>query len=874
MSNYFGDSRFTQEMEYEQEQAFESPFATHQEYESPFRRTFDVPGVGAELSPFREEYVRLRSSLDDGEFTEHLYEVAAELEDYLSQQPMYETVAGEDLLPQATLFATGYFAPLIRATDEMIDTVARRFSGTQMEDHSEMEVERFFNELEFDHSELSPAQENLFGGLFNKVKGLVKKGIDLAKKGISAVGKLLPINIVLNKLKAVVKPLLDKVLRFAMGKLPKKFQPFAQMLAKKMLGIDVPIPGAPAPAPGGSETEGEVTGETVAAELPATGELESVQTELDTHLAQLVFSPNEMEAEQLLGEYEASSAELQSQQGAEPGLAAIPSMGAAREQLVRDLEALAPGESAEAAIERFLPGPLMALTPIFKLASAIIGKQKIVNFLAGLLADLVGNFIPKEMARPLATSIVETGLGVLGFETEEAGRTGLAYEAIASTIQETMERMAGELDETSLEDREALTAQLLEAFEVAASHHFPASYLREGLRSGATAGVWILKPRGYRHAYKKYSRVFDIVIDPQCAHRILSFRSLPLAHFLRDKLGLDPDAPIHARVHLYEAIDGTRLSHISKHEHLRGLGTTGGHDYIMLHPLTRDAATLLLKEPFMGRDLPAHYLHRRHQIALGQRFYELEIAGSRVRTATTDNKQHHHHKHVHGKGHPHQRPARSADVQGVLDFTTGEIRLDYYFSEEDSKSIVEKLNANDFAAAASGVRYSVKHVLRQVLLRHVGSKVKVVHEAMPELYLDHYQAQDEYRRGGGQGGGGFHGGGHHGGHHHHHHKVALDPGHVMLVGLIRKLIGRIAHSSYDSIVELFKTRSEEFKKAQAEQKDGVTIKLSWKNIAGLAAFRVLIGQIRTKQPVGDLSAIHLPEIPKPAIVVVAGKNFQ
>lgn len=863
--NPFADSRFAREMEFEQEQ--ESPF-TAREWESPFRRTYEVPTAAEAVSPFREEYVRLRAGLDDHEFTDSLYEMASELEDYLSQQPMYETVAGEDLLPQATLYSTGYFAPLVRATDDMIDRVHRRFSGAQLEDHSEAEIDRFFSEMEFDHSELSPAQEQFFGGLFNKVKSLVKKGVDLAKKGISAVGKILPIGFILNKLKGVVKPLLDKVLRYAMGKLPKKFQPFAQMLAKKMLGIDIPLPGE-VPGVSSEQESGEAEGENeFPASAPATGELESIQTELDTHLAQLVFSPGEMEAEQVLGEYETSSETLQGQQLAEPGLSAIPSPGAAREQLIRDLENLAPGESPAGAIEHFLPGPLMALQPIFKLASAVIGKQRIVGFLAGILADLVGSFIPKEIAKPLATSIVDTGLGVLGFETEEAGRPNLAYEAIANTIQETVERIAGELDETSLNDKEALTAQLLEAFEIAASHHFPAMYLREGLR-GTANGVWILKPR-HRHGYKKYSRVFDIVIEPRCAHRILGFRSLPLACYLRDKLGLDPNQAIHARVHLYEAIDGTRLSQIAKHERVNG--PANPHGWVSLHPLTRDAATLLIKEPWLGRDVPVEYLRRGTQIALGQRFYELEIAGSRMRTATTHHQQHHHHKHLHGKGHPHNRPARSADVAGVLDFTTGEIRLNYYFSEEDSKSIVEKLNANDFAAAASGVRYSVRHVLRHVLLRHVGIKVKIIHEAMPELYLDHYMPHAPYHHAGAAGL--HHPGSHHHGHHHHGYAVALDPARALMVALVRKLIARIADSSFDNIVELFKTRAEEFKKAQAEQKDGVTIKLSWKNIAGLTALRALIGAIRHHQTLGDVSTLSLPAIPSPAMSVVAGRHFE
>ncbi|MBL0026972.1 MAG: hypothetical protein IPO98_19170 [Saprospiraceae bacterium] len=39
--------------------------------------------------------------------------------------------------------------------------------------------------------------------------------------------------------------------------------------------------------------------------------------------------------------------------------------------------------------------------------------------------------------------------------------------------------------------------------------------------------------------------------------------------------------------------------------------------------------------------------------------------------------------------------ARTADVQGVIDFSKSRVALKYYFSEEDARGIVEKINQND-----------------------------------------------------------------------------------------------------------------------------------------------------------------------------------
>jgi hypothetical protein len=825
----FAEAVFTKEME----SGPDSPIheTTSFEIDSPFSKTYETNSV-SEQSPRGGEFVQFIAELQDHEFNNALYELATELEDSWSSKISSEVAMGDRFIPFARNQANTYFAPLVRETQSMIDRVSEHFSGNGFGSYSETEVDNFFSELEFDHSQFSPAQEQFFGSFLNKVKSVVKKGIDLAKKGISVVGKILPINMILSKLKSLIKPLLEKVLKFAIGKLPKVLQPYAQALAKKFLNLE--------------SSEGETSA--YAGEIPSAGELESIQTELDNHLANLVFSNNEAEAEDLVANYEMSNESIEHEMNYETGGHHLHhhhhSLHAARHRFICDLKDLKEGESPAPAIERFLPAVMLALQPIIKIATSLIGRPKIINFLGSLLAKLVGKYVPENVALPLSSSIVDVGLSAIGFETYEAGRPDLGYESIANTIQETIQNL-GEMNETVLNDHEELTNQVLEAFETAAANNFPSQYIKPELHPASQPGLWVLKPRsGSSHFYKKYTKVFPVTIDPQMANSLITFRGLPLTNFLKDKLGLDPTKPIQARVHLYEAIEGTWLSRINKYEKVPGLGVR--HGWIQFHPLSKNAATLLLKEPGLGKDFSEKFTGKRHKIAVGQRFYYLEISGARLRTSHV----HHGHKHTGGVSAGQLEPSHSADIQAVINFVKSEIRFNYFFSEEEAKNIVEKLNKNDFLGAARGIRNSVKNVLHEVLVRHIESKVKIINETTPELFLENYAEQEG-------GAGGF----------------ALRAGKEILTKLITKIIDTFSEQSYQAVVDYFKSRAAEFKQALTDPADGVTIKIIWNKIPGMSAIRTVVDAIKGKGTLGNLSNLAIPSIPAPEIQVVAGKHF-
>jgi hypothetical protein len=537
----------------------------------------------------------------------------------------------------------------------------------------------------------------------------------------------------------------------------------------------------------------------------------------------------------------------------------IPSLDAARQQFINELKYLQPGQSPAPAIEKFLPAAILALRPVIKMAISIIGRKKVINFLAGLLSKLVSRYVPENVSKPLAAGIIDIGMSAIGFETYEMNRSDLAYEAIANTIQETIQNM-GTLDEAALNDQEMLMAETLEAFEKAAANNFPPGYIKKSKRLSSKPGAWIMMPRsGPKHLYKKYARVFDVTLDNRIASSLTTFRGIPLTNFLKDKLGIDLANPVKAKVHLYEAIPGTKLYMISRFEKVPGMGSVK-HGYKQLQPLTVQAASLLLNEPKLGKDLPAEFTSRRHRTAAGQRFYFLEIPGARLKSVAVAVENH---KHTQDPSKPAVQnyvsvTPNSSDIQGVINFVKSEIRFNYYFSEEDAKSVSQKLNSKDLAGAFISIRYSIRNVLHGILLKNIGRKVKIVHESMPELFLENSaDNQEQFLSTIGKAVGG----------------LALNAAKDAIKNIIERLINKIADVAYQAVINYFKTRVNEFISEQSNPQDGVTIKIIWFNIPGMSSISAVINAYKGKLTVGNIADLVLPSLPMPEIKIAAGKKF-
>jgi hypothetical protein len=91
------------------------------------------------------------------------------------------------------------------------------------------------------------AQEQFLKKLVDKVKKVAKGVGKVIGKGVRAVGKLVPLGKLFGILKKLVRPLLNRVLQRAIGKLPEQLRPAATTLATKLGLRKAPVPASRPP---------------------------------------------------------------------------------------------------------------------------------------------------------------------------------------------------------------------------------------------------------------------------------------------------------------------------------------------------------------------------------------------------------------------------------------------------------------------------------------------------------------------------------------------------------------------------------------------------------------------------------------------------
>jgi hypothetical protein len=606
----------------------ETPFLTEYQGEAP---------ANLEFTAFGETLLELHDEQFNGAVANLALEAAARAEQFSASGG---EAASEQLLGE-------WLDPLRRETEALFERVAEAAGQQQLEAAGENEVNTFLERFAPQPGAVAPEFEELFQQFFGKIGKVLRAGVNLAKKGIAAVGKILPIGAILKRLVGFVRPLLGRVIRFALNRLPPALRPAATLLGRR-LGILRETASFETAMPGTASEE---------AEAPA--------FELDVSVASLMFARDEAEVELLVAEEAAG--------GPIPGEASPTSnLDAARERFVSQFAQLQPGESAGPVVQQFIP----AILPVLRVALTVIGRQRVVNFLAGHLARLITSSVGPQAATALSRALVDTGLRLITLEAEAEAPPNEAARAVAATLEDTVRQLAevgfeqfDQLDE-SPEQQRVLETLATEAFFQSAIAHMPAQLLdarrldeREMMPEMAgEAGVWASRPRP---RYKKYTRVFEITLTAQTAARVRSFGTTPLAAFLRAR-GVRP--PVKVRVHLYEAIPGTVLSRIALLERrVPGLGSGAEAAWSQIHPLTTEAAGLLLNEPGLGRDVAAGFLETRHRIGVGQRFFYLELPRGA------------------GAGPKSGRPS---ELNLAIDLRSSQVRVYWYVGETDAQRIV------------------------------------------------------------------------------------------------------------------------------------------------------------------------------------------
>ncbi len=588
-----------------------------------------------------------------------------------------------------------HFEPLARRAEHMTDQMAEQFSSTL--EYAENEVDAVLEAFTYEIDGVSPPFNNFLKSWRKKLGKVVKKVGAVAKKA-SALGLKLAggplIKLALGRLKTVLRPFLKKIINFALDKVSPANRALLEKVVQALGGSGLANAGAAAlkaafaaradvaaaatgtangAAPGATNSNGTAAaagapatdGDAGAAEGqlgdPASADIGEIQNEMDLELTEMLFG-----REEPLDEYSGFASYA-------PFVAAEDPLGeldVAREQFVREISELSPGQSPQPALENFIPAVLAAV----KLGVKLIGEPRVGGVLAQMLTPLIQPVVGKAVSPALGKAIAGAGLKLLlKMELEEDEIDALGPRAVASVVEETL-REVSRLPMPALRDQDELESSLRMAHEAAVARNFPPSIVRPALRE--TTGInatWVAMPQGGAKYYKKFTKVFDVTLSPQLADGIRTFGGRTLRTFLTD--GLRVEGVRRARVHLYEAIPRTSLSRIAKLEQVRGLGSSERSAWSQFHPLTGEAAAALLQQPGLGR---SGMQPDRKRVTIGDRFYFLEVEGAAARPR--------------GEG---------THVEIALDLLKAEIRLHAYLSEVATQRVAGMLRKDARPGAAS-----------------------------------------------------------------------------------------------------------------------------------------------------------------------------
>jgi hypothetical protein len=650
---------------------------------SPFLAVYEFE-QGSRLDSQTEEYVSFLNELYDEQFNEALSnlvdEAAAIYQTNFANEREDPHTAGY----QAERLLNQHFAPLVAEAETMVRTLATELGQRDPNSLSEDEVETIVDRYQ-PSTDMAPHFEQWLDGLKNAFKKVVNKGLDLAKNAASAVAKW-GLGPILNKLLAFVKPMFKYVANKAIDRLPLQLQPMARLLRDRLPFLKE--------FEESEETELETTGINDVAEI---------QYEFNQQVANLLFA--QTEAEQDLEVARAVNPP------SAPDAYPVAELEIARERFLDGLGELKEGEDPTPQVENFLP----ALLPVLRIGIKLAGRPRVVDFLANFLGKLIQRFVGPQYAPPLSKAIVDAGLRLLQLEAIPQSESRVAASAVASTVEETVRRVAA-LPDYVLDNQELLEAAALEAFEQAAAANLPPvlsedTYRRRPELREDRRGFWYRCGRRYK---KRLGPRITARISPYKVATLETFDGNTLGEALEEQYAIAPGDEVEGEVHLFEAMPGMRLSDIVRGEHVIA-NVDGGDGHNQLHPLTRDAAALLLDQPELGRDAEGETGDPTAP-QVGQRFYYLEIPGKRPLMVPT----------LGGRAHLRHR-SRS---RFVFHFPKNEIVARLYLSEIRAQEIAVKLRQHGhMGVVVDRLRRFIDRGVNRAFAANLGL-LKIVHGAV------------------------------------------------------------------------------------------------------------------------------------------------
>ncbi len=486
---------------------------------------------------------------------------------------------------EAQVMLQQWLEPLAGEAERAIDGLGAALEGTDLVALGDTELEGLLASAAVPPVLGNEVFDQFLGGLVKKAAKVVGGAVSLVKKGVALAGKLSPVGLLLGKLKGLIRPLLNRVIGTAIAQLPEALRPVARKVAEK-LGLPV------------KESADAVSG---------------LAEDFDDELTALLLAPD--------GD---TSAELEDE-AEDLALAAerLDELDQARVRLAHELVELPPGTAPVAEIEQFVP-IAMAVKPLVKLGIKVIGRDRVVGFIAKGIAELIRGLVGPGAAAKLSRPLVDVGLRALGFEASPTAARDLPGEALAQTVEGTVLRLM-EMPVETFSDELQLGAALQQAFTESAAAFMPDRLLQADLPERETAeegGSWVLMPRAARphYRFRRYTKVFTLPVTRQVARAVPWSDGGTLESYLLDRGATS--WPVLTEVGLYEAMPGTHMGHLVAVE------GEGEADPAEFQDLTPEIAGLLLREPALGRRVPGPRTRPRRPRP-GQRMFRIRPVGLR-----------------------------------------------------------------------------------------------------------------------------------------------------------------------------------------------------------------------------------------------------
>jgi hypothetical protein len=536
-----------------------SPFSNEAEYEV-------VEGEW-ESDPKANQYFEMLAELHDNEFESAVDNMVMELQEQLSNFEANSPFVNQE---QTSQLANNYLQPVLAESQRLFEAMANELEALPLQQLSEMELETAMDNVYINReTNFSPAQEFFLKKLANKARSVIKKVAKIAKKAS-------PVHAILKRLGPMVKPMFERILNKVLNRLPPAVQDAARQLAKKLfkkVNVDtVEATGDEDTSGGEDATESNTEDQNIGSEGegPTTYPSQNIQAEFDHFLTRAVNTDNEAEYENIVAEYEQLANTEYEQVNFE----------SAKHQFLNELTNLKEGEDPTPALENFLPAAIKAAHKILKVGINLIGRPKVVTFIANLLAKWISKYIGEEKAKSLSMVVADKGLKLMKLEAnEQEADVKPVYEALVNTVEEVVNKV-NNFSEEVLNNQELLTYETYQAFEQAAAAYFPDNAIRYEARESETGnGYW--KDKG---KYLKHTKVFETQLTAAQFKNIKTFGGITLDAFIKDTLGITTKDALAVKVHLYQAKKGTTISSIALHEkNVPGLGTASRSAYNQLH---------------------------------------------------------------------------------------------------------------------------------------------------------------------------------------------------------------------------------------------------------------------------------------------------